>query len=110
MNRTERFYRIDQLLALGQAVSKQTLLDELEMPWTMLKHDIAYIRERLNAPIIFAAAHGGYRFDALAIGPKYELPGLWFSPAEPAPAPFRTGTGHCRSIQHSQHSYNDILF
>ena len=53
MNRTERFYRIDQLLASGQAVSKQTVLNDLEIPWATLKRDIAYICERLNPPILF---------------------------------------------------------
>ena len=53
MNRTERFYRIDQLLASGQAVSKQTLLNELEISWAKLKRDIADICDRLNPPILF---------------------------------------------------------
>ena len=53
MNRTERFHRIDQLLASGQAISKQTLLDDLEISWATLKRDIAYMRDRLNAPILF---------------------------------------------------------
>ena len=82
MNRTERFYRIDQLLASSQAVAKQTLLDELEISWATLKRDIAYMRDRLNAPILFDSLLKGYRFDTPAVGPRYELPGLWFSPDE----------------------------
>jgi predicted DNA-binding transcriptional regulator YafY len=82
MNRTERFYRIDQLLSSSQAVAKQTLLDELEISWATLKRDIAYMRDRLNAPILFDSLLKGYRFDTPAVGPRYELPGLWFSPDE----------------------------
>jgi predicted DNA-binding transcriptional regulator YafY len=82
MNRTERLYRIDQLLASGKAIAKQTLLDDLEVSWATLKRDIAYMRERLNAPIIFDSDLGGYRFSEPTVGPKYELPGLWFSPDE----------------------------
>lgn len=82
MNRTERFYRIDQLLTASRVVSRQSLLDDMEISWATLKRDIAYMRERLNAPIIFDSQQGGYRFDAPAAGPKYELPGLWFSPDE----------------------------
>jgi len=82
MNRTERLYRIDQLLTSRQVVDKQTFLDDLEVSWATLKRDIAYMRERLNAPIIFDTDHGGYRFSVPGIGPKYELPGLWFSPDE----------------------------
>ena len=52
MNRTERF-RIDQLLASGQAVSKQTLLNDLEISWATLKRDIAFICDRLNPQILF---------------------------------------------------------
>ena len=53
MNRTERFYRIDQLLTSSQAVSQQTLLNDLELAWAILKRDIANIRDRLNALIQF---------------------------------------------------------
>jgi predicted DNA-binding transcriptional regulator YafY len=53
MYRTERFYRIDQLLASSRAVSKQTVLDDLEISCAMLKRDIAYMRDQLNAPVIF---------------------------------------------------------
>lgn len=53
MNRTERFNRIDQLLASGQAVSKQTLFNDFEISWATLKRDIACMRDRLNAPILF---------------------------------------------------------
>ena len=53
MYRTERFYRIDQLLASGQAVSKQTVLDDLEISWVILKRDITYMRDPLNVPLLF---------------------------------------------------------
>ncbi|MDD1620741.1 MAG: WYL domain-containing protein, partial [Methylococcaceae bacterium] len=82
MNRTERLYRIDQLLTSGTAVAKQALLDDLEVSWATLKRDIAYMRDRLNAPITFDSDRGGYCFSAPTVGPKYELPGLWFSPDE----------------------------
>jgi predicted DNA-binding transcriptional regulator YafY len=82
MNRTERLYRIDQLLASRNVVDKQTLMDDLEVSWATLKRDIAYMRERLNAPIVFDSDQGGYCFSAPITGPKYELPGLWFSPDE----------------------------
>jgi Predicted transcriptional regulator len=83
MNRTERLYRIDQLLATHQVVSRETFLDDLEISWATLKRDLGYLRERLNAPIVFDSALGGYRFaKADGVGPRYELPGLWFSADE----------------------------
>lgn len=42
------------------------------------------MRNRLHAPILWNRDAGGYRFEASArtAGPRYQLPGLWFSAAE----------------------------
>ena len=82
MNRTERFYLIDQLLAGGAALSRQKLMAELEVSLATLKRDLAYMRDRMNAPIIYDVEQGGYRFDKPNVGPRYELPGLWFTAEE----------------------------
>ncbi|TSE27809.1 helix-turn-helix transcriptional regulator [Tepidimonas aquatica] len=83
MNRTERFYKIDQLLHERRVVSFATLLEELGVSRATLKRDLEYLRERLHAPIVWDRQAGGYRFDgAPATGPAYELPGLWFSAGE----------------------------
>ena len=82
MSRTERFYKIDQLLSTKQIVSRQDLLDSLEVSWATLKRDLAYLRDRLNAPIVFDKDAGGYRFGKPPVGASYELPGLWFSGQE----------------------------
>ncbi len=83
MNRTERFYQIDQLLRERRVVSLETFLNELEVSRATFKRDVEYLRDRLHAPIVWDRAAGGYRFsDAAVTGPAYELPGLWFSSAE----------------------------
>jgi len=84
MSQTERFYKIDQMLNDRGIVPFQTLMDHLEVSRATLKRDLAYLRDRLNAPIIFDREAGGYRFDrsTLRAGPAYELPGLWFSGEE----------------------------
>ncbi|HWS76224.1 MAG TPA: WYL domain-containing protein [Quisquiliibacterium sp.] len=82
MNRTERLYRIDQLIHQRGAVTRSELLDELEISWATLKRDMAYLRDRLNAPIVFDHDRGGYAFDRSGAGPQYELPGLWFNAQE----------------------------
>lgn len=82
MNRTERLYRIDQLINQRSTVTRTELLDELEVSWATLKRDLAYLRDRLNAPIVFDHERGGYCFDRSGAGPQYELPGLWFSSQE----------------------------
>lgn len=82
MNRTERFYLIDKMLTERKLVSRQELIDELSISWATLKRDLAYLKDRFNAPIIHDRDAGGYRFDTPNIGPKYELPGLWFNADE----------------------------
>ena len=84
MNQTERFYKIDQMLNDRGVVAFQTLMDHLEISRATLKRDLAYLRDRLNAPIVFDRDAGGYRFDRSTkrIGCQYELPGLWFSAEE----------------------------
>jgi len=79
MNRSERFYRIDQLLAARGVMTRQSLLDELDISWSTLKRDLMYLKDRFHAPIVFDREAGGYRFAQPEIGPKYELPGLWFN-------------------------------
>src|SRR5688572_33358327 len=84
LDRTERFYRIDQLLQTRRPVVKvREFLDELGISLATFKRDLEYMRERLNAPIVWDRDQMGYRFEEPpAKGPKYELPGLWFNPEE----------------------------
>jgi len=82
MDRTERFYHIDRLLNERRVVPVQVFLDELEVSLATFKRDLEYLRERFNAPIVWDRDAGGYRFEAPASGPRYELPGLWFNPSE----------------------------
>lgn len=84
VDRTERFYKIDQLLQTRHpVVPVGAFLDELGVSLATFKRDLEYMRERLNAPIVWDRELSGYRFEAQnAAGPKYELPGLWFSPQE----------------------------
>lgn len=84
MSSIERVYQIDQILAGRRFVPRQELQERLGVSWATLKRDLNYLKDRLNAPIIFDRELGGYRFDTSAkrIGPQYELPGLWFSAEE----------------------------
>lgn len=84
MDRTERFYKIDQLINERRLVSFTELQDELEVSRATLKRDLEYMRNRLNAPIIWDRDAGGYRFDQVSsqVGGQYELPGLWFNSSE----------------------------
>ena len=82
MDRLERFYKIDQLLKDRKVVSFALFKSELGMSPASVKRDLAYMRERFNAPIEYDREANGYRFGAPGPGPRYELPGLWFNSAE----------------------------
>ena len=84
MNGMERIYQIDQILSARHSVTRKELQERLSVSWATLKRDIAYMRDRLNAPLIFDRNLGGYRFETTGkrIGPQYELPGLWFTAEE----------------------------
>ena len=82
MERLERFYKIDQLLKERKVVSFAALQSALDVSAATLKRDLEYMRERFNAPIEYDREANGYRFGAEREGPRYELPGLWFSADE----------------------------
>jgi predicted DNA-binding transcriptional regulator YafY len=85
MDRTERFYKIELLIRTRGSVPFADLMDELGVSRATLKRDLEYLRERLDAPIVYDRFANGYRFspdarDARQV--KHELPGLWFSERE----------------------------
>jgi predicted DNA-binding transcriptional regulator YafY len=82
MDRLERFYKIDQLLKERRVVSFALFEEKLGMSRASVKRDLAYMRERFNAPIEYDREANGYRFGAPRSGPRYELPGLWFNATE----------------------------
>lgn len=83
MDRTERFHIIDMMLSGTGVVTFQHLMDRLEVSRATLKRDLEYLRNRLNAPIIWDRDTGGYRFENNErVGGQYELPGLWFTAEE----------------------------
>ena len=82
MDRTERFYKIDQLLKGGRGLSFDRLAEALGVSRATLKRDLGYMRDRFNAPIDYDRDTNSYRFGKPRSGPRYELPGLWFSASE----------------------------
>lgn len=98
MDRTERFYKIEMLIRsrLGDGcVSFAELMAELGVSRATLKRDLEYLRERMNAPIVYDRGCNGYRFAPPAGtgtgngtaahqggDTAHELPGLWFSEGE----------------------------
>jgi predicted DNA-binding transcriptional regulator YafY len=81
---TERIVKLRRILDGGRCVPREQLLRRLEVSPATLKRDIAFLRERLNVPLIFDSDGGGYRIDPSTqrSGTQYELPGLWLSAEE----------------------------
>jgi predicted DNA-binding transcriptional regulator YafY len=82
MRQTERYYRIDQLIRSRGTIGFKELQEALEVSRATLTRDLAALRDRFNAPIVFDRDRGGYVLADAGFGPQYELPGLWFSDRE----------------------------
>ena len=82
MDRTERFYKIDNLLQANGVVPVQRFLSELEVSLATFKRDIEYMRDRFNAPITWSKLDGGYSYAKGYSASQQELPGLWFNSGE----------------------------
>jgi predicted DNA-binding transcriptional regulator YafY len=82
VDRTERFYKIELLIRSRTCVSFEALQAELEVSRATLTRDLQYLRERLDAPIVYDRMDNGYRFGGATRERAHELPGLWFSDKE----------------------------
>jgi predicted DNA-binding transcriptional regulator YafY len=83
MNQTERLYKIEQILHDRRLASFAELQEELEVSRATLKRDLQFLRDRLNAPIVYDREANGYRFDVPdRYAPRHQLPGLWFNASE----------------------------
>ena len=83
MNQTQRLYEIDQLLQARRTVSMAQLIEKLNVSHATVKRDLEYLRDRLNAPVVWDREQRGYKFDVPLAGARpYALPGIWFRPEE----------------------------
>ncbi|NBQ80760.1 MAG: WYL domain-containing protein [Betaproteobacteria bacterium] len=83
MNQLERLYRIRDMLQARGKVPIVSFLNELEISRATFKRDLEVLRDRFHAPIVYNAFERAYEFERLhRVGPRFELPGLWFSQQE----------------------------
>ncbi len=84
MSQTERLYRLKNWLDSGRSLDKDFLLRELGVSPATLKRDLAHLRDRMNAPVVFDRERQGWRLDVRerSVGDRYELPGLWLDADE----------------------------
>lgn len=81
MDRTERFYKIEQLLHERGVVRLEQFMETLGVSRATFKRDLDYLRDRLHAPIEWDRKARGYRL-AQDRQSRFELPGLWFNASE----------------------------
>ena len=85
MNKTERIFKIEQLIAARGVISFGDLQQELEVSRATLKRDLEYLRSRMKTPILYDREAGGYRLDGRHdAAARVEFPGLWFNASEAA--------------------------
>ncbi|RLJ64833.1 helix-turn-helix transcriptional regulator [Sulfurisoma sediminicola] len=83
MDRTERFYKIEQLLQERRFATFAQIQTALGVSRATVKRDLQYLRDRLHAPIVYDRDNNGYHFAAPdRDAPRFELPGLWFNSSE----------------------------
>lgn len=84
MAQTDRLFKLKHWLDAGRCVTPAFLTRELEVSQSTVKRDIALVRDRLNAPVVWDKEHRGWRLEHSESlpGTQYELPGLWFSAEE----------------------------
>ena len=58
----ERMLRIHQLIQAGDFPNATTLARELEVSTKSIQRDLEFMRDRLNLPVEYVAAHNGYRY------------------------------------------------
>ena len=83
MDRTERFFKINQLLQSRKSAPISLLTEALGVSRATIKRDLCYMRDRLYAPIVWDRNLRGYRFEVTDSDlPQYALPGIWFNSSE----------------------------
>ena len=84
MSQFERLYKLKSYLDAGRCLTRSFLLEDLQTKPSSLKRDLAHLRNRMGAPVIFDRTLGGWRLDRQTnqVGTQYELPGLWLAADE----------------------------
>ncbi len=83
MDKFDRIFQLHSILANRRTpIDVDSLMARLECSRPTLFRIIATMKDHLNAPIEFDRERGGFMYRRASGEETYELPGLWFSPAE----------------------------
>ena len=83
MDKFDRIFQLHSILSNRRTpIDAETLQARLECSRSTLFRIIALMKDHLDAPIEFDSERGGFLYRRSGEDETYELPGLWFSPAE----------------------------
>lgn len=83
MDKFDRIFQLHSILrARRTAISFEDLRAKLECSKSTLHRALTALKDRLSAPVVFDKAANGYRYEDQKGTGAFELPGLWFTPAE----------------------------
>ena len=83
MDKFDRIFQLHSILANRRTpIDVDSLMARLECSRATLYRIVQSMKDHLNAPIEFDAERGGFMYRRASGEETYELPGLWFSPAE----------------------------
>ncbi|GLT22074.1 DNA-binding transcriptional regulator [Zoogloea oryzae] len=79
----ERITKIVRFIRQRGSASMAFLKENLEVSEATLKRDFAFLQDRLGCPLEWDRSKRGWVInDELAVGGKFELPGVWFDSSE----------------------------
>ena len=83
MDKFDRIFHLHAILGDRRtAIPLEDLMARLECSKATLHRAINVLKDTLRAPVVFDAQGGGYRYAPASGSGRFELPGLWFTPAE----------------------------
>jgi proteasome accessory factor C len=83
MDKFDRIFHLHAILAARKSpISLEDLTARLECSKSTLYRAIAVLKDTLRAPVEFDPEVGGFRYAVTKGSSAFELPGLWFTPAE----------------------------
>jgi proteasome accessory factor C len=83
MDKFDRILQLHAILASRRtAIPLEDLVGRLECSKATLYRAIATLKDKLHAPVEFDPEVGGFRYAVAKGQTAFELPGLWFTPAE----------------------------
>lgn len=83
MDKFDRIFQLHKILASRRtAISLEELEAQLECKRSTVFRALNTLKDHLHAPVTFDSTSGGYKYADESRENLYQLPGLWFTPAE----------------------------